>query len=105
MRLVSLAVSIADAGEDCLVTCIGDLDLSTASHLRTSVDAVLDLHPDRIFLDCGGVRSIDSAGVGAVMHLALACRTKGIVLTASMNDTLRRVFDPIGLGSLISLRP
>jgi anti-anti-sigma factor len=104
MRTESLGMTVADAGEDCLVTCEGGLDWADAGRFRDSLDAVLDLHPDRIFLDFSRVSSIDPSGVGAVMHLALACRAKGILLTACMNETLRRVFDPIGVSSLISLR-
>lgn len=105
MRIDALTVSIADAGEDCLVTCVGELDEASASAFRSAVDAVVALHPEQIFLDCMGVTSIDSCGVGAVMHLALACRSKGIMLTASMNDMLRRVFEPIGVSGLFSPAP
>ena len=104
MRPEVLDLSIADAGDDCLVTCEGPLDHETAGGFRSSVDAVVDLHPERIYLDCGEVSSIDATGVGAVMHIAFACRSRGIVLTARMNETLRRIFDPIGVGQLITLR-
>jgi hypothetical protein len=39
------------------------------------------------------------------MHLALACRAKGIMLTAAMNDSLREVFEPIGTSGLFSPAP
>jgi anti-anti-sigma factor len=102
MRPDVLGVTIADAGEDCLVTCDGPLDQETAANFREAVDAVVDLHPERIYLDCAGVSSIDATGVGAVMHLAFSCRSKGIVLTATMNDSLLRIFDPVGVGSIIT---
>ena len=105
MRIDALTVSIADAGEDCLVTCVGGLDDASASAFRSSLDAVVALHPEQIFLDCMGVTCIDPCGVGAVMHLALACRAKGIMLTAAMNDTLREVFEPIGTSGLFSPAP
>jgi anti-anti-sigma factor len=105
MRIDALTVSIADAGEDFLVTCVGGLDQASASEFRSSVDAVVALHPEQIFLDCQGVTFIDSCGVGAVMHLALGCRAKGIMLTAAMNDTLRQVFEPVGISGLFSPAP
>lgn len=105
MRIDALTVSIADAGEDVLVTCEGGLDQSSASAFRSSVDAVVALHPEQIFLDCKAVTVIDPCGVGAVMHLAMACRAKGIMLTASMNDALRQVFEPIGMSGLFSPAP
>ncbi len=105
MQIDALALNVVDAGEDCLVTCEGVLDRSTASRFRETVDAILDLHPERIYLDCTLVSEIDSTGVGSVMHVVLACRSKGIVLTAGLNETLRRVFDPIGVGALISVNP
>ena len=105
MRIDALTVSIADAGEDCLVTCVGGLDQASASAFRSSVDAMVALHPEQIFLDCQGVTFIDSCGVGAVMHLALACRSKGIMLTASLNETLRQIFEPIGMSGLFSPAP
>ena len=105
MRIDALTVRIADAGEDCLVTCVGELDEATAGAFRSSVDAVVALHPEQIFLDCMGVTSIDPCGIGAVMHLAMACRAKGIMLTAAMNDTLQQVFEPIGTSGLFSPAP
>jgi anti-anti-sigma factor len=105
MRIDALTVSIADAGEDCLVTCVGGLDLASASAFRSALDAVVALHPEQIFLDCMGITFIDSCGVGAVMHLALACRSKGIMLTASLNDTLAQIFEPIGMSGLFTPAP
>lgn len=99
----SLGLSIADAGDDCLVTCRGDLDVSTACRFRESVDAVVALHPERIYLDCESVSFIDPDGISAVMHVALACRSRGITLTASASDWLRRIFDSVGVASLITL--
>jgi anti-anti-sigma factor len=105
MRIDALTVSIADAGEDCLVTCVGGLDLASASAFRSALDAVVALHPEQIFLDCMGITFIDSCGVGAVMHLALACRSKGIMLTARLNDTLAQIFEPIGMSGLFTPAP
>ena len=104
MQSDSLDLKIADAGEDCLVTCEGDLDVSSACRFRESIDALVALHPERIYLDCDRVSFIDPDGVGAVMHVALACRSRGIMLTASASDWLRRIFDSVGVGSLITLR-
>lgn len=105
MQIDALALSVADAGDDWLVSCEGALDRATACRFREAVDAILDLLPERIYLDCSLVSAIDSTGVGAVMHVALACRSKGVTLSASFNETLRQVFAPIGVDSLISLAP
>ena len=104
MQTDSLDLKIADAGEDCLVTCEGDLDVASACRFREAIDALVALHPERIYLDCDRVAFIDPDGVGAVMHVALACRSRGIMLTASASDWLARVFDSVGVGSLITLR-
>ncbi|HJR19599.1 MAG TPA: STAS domain-containing protein [Actinomycetota bacterium] len=104
MQNDSLVLSIADAGEDCLVTCSGDLDVSSACRFRESVDAVVALHPERVYLDCESVAFIDPDGISAVMHVALACRSRGIMLTVGASDWLRRILDSVGVGSLITLR-
>lgn len=104
MRIDSLDLSIADAGDDCLVTCGGDLDAASATRFRDALDALIELRPERIYLDCDDVSFIDPSGIGAVMHAALACRAKGILLTASANDWLRRILDSVGVASLITLR-
>ena len=100
----SLDLKIADAGEECLVTCDGDLDVSSACRFRESMDEVISLLPERVFLDCERITFIDPDGIGAVMHVALATRSRGIVLTVNANEWLRRILDSVGVGSLVTLR-
>lgn len=104
MRIDSLDLSIADAGEDSLVTCGGDLDATSAFRFREAMDGLVALRPERIYLDCGDVAFIDQAGIGAVMHCAMACRAKGILLTVSATDWMRRILDSVGVAPLITLR-
>lgn len=99
----SLDVRIADAGHEWLVTCEGDLDVSSACRLRESIEASAWL-PERIFLDLERITFIDPDGIGAVMEIALATRTSGIMLTVSANEWLRRLLDSVGVGSLVTLR-
>lgn len=98
-----LSLSVADAGEEFLVSCEGALQEETAGRFGSTTDALLDLMPERIFLDCSEIANVDATGVAAVVHLALSCRLKGIILTASLSEPLRRLVDAAGVDSLISL--
>lgn len=100
----SLDVRIADAGHEWLVTCEGDLDVSSACRFRESIESRLAWLPERVFLDLERIAFIDPEGIDAVMKIALTTRTNGIMLTVSANEWLRRILDSVGVGSLVTLR-
>jgi hypothetical protein len=68
------------------------------------MEALIAKLPERIFLDCEPITFIDPDGIGAVMHIALATRTRGIILTVNASGWLRRSLASVGVGSLVTLR-
>jgi anti-anti-sigma factor len=102
MATETFGVTVADAGDVFLISCDGELDLTSSDRLRASADWVVALHPQSIHLDCNEVTFIDSVGINAMMVLASTCHQKGIELTLSMNTSLQRLFDKIGVSALFS---
>lgn len=57
------------APEDGTVTIelLGDLDLATRDRLGSAIQAALSDRPRLVVVDLGGVRVLDSAGIGALV--------------------------------------
>ena len=95
-------LTISDVGDDVLVSCDGELDVDTADRFRASMDWVVALHPERVHLDCSGIRFVDSMGIRMMMQLTSSCRQKGIALTLSTSPEMQRLFDTIGVSEFFS---
>jgi anti-anti-sigma factor len=105
MAADTFKVAVADAGEDILITCDGELDIMTAEKFRASADWVVALHPEKVHLDCTLVTAVDSIGIKAMMQFASGCRGKGIDLTVSLNPSLQRLLDTIGVSGFFTPAP
>jgi stage II sporulation protein AA (anti-sigma F factor antagonist) len=61
-------VEILNAGEQVTAGILGDIDHHTASGIRSEIDAVLENSTPRLLiLDFGGVKFMDSSGIGLIL--------------------------------------
>jgi stage II sporulation protein AA (anti-sigma F factor antagonist) len=61
-------VEIINAGERVTAGIQGDIDHHSAAEIRTEIDAVLENSTPRILiLDFGGVKFMDSSGIGLIL--------------------------------------
>lgn len=94
--MATLDVSVTPLNGSCVVVLEGDLDVSTASLLRSHVDGV----GGHVLIDCRDLTFVDSVGLGELMRLAN--RSESIVL-ARPRDQLRRVVELMGLAETLGL--
>ncbi|MEE0958080.1 MAG: STAS domain-containing protein [Ruminococcus sp.] len=80
----------------------GEIDHDAAAGLRTAIDgAAQSLKPKVLCLDFGGVRFMDSSGVGLVMGRYRQMRLMGGRLrVVNVPDSIYRIFAMSGLESL-----
>jgi len=64
-----------------LIRMSGTLDFDGAVALRNTVDSILPSLEEALVIDCGGLRTVDSAGIGALVSLYRLLREQGKVLT------------------------
>jgi len=61
-------VEIINAGERVTAGIQGDIDHHAASNIRAEIDAVLENStPQLLILDFGGVKFMDSSGIGLIL--------------------------------------
>jgi stage II sporulation protein AA (anti-sigma F factor antagonist) len=64
----AIMVEIVNAGEQVTAGIVGDIDHHTASGIRSEIDAVLENSTPRLLiLDFGGVKFMDSSGIGLIL--------------------------------------
>jgi anti-anti-sigma factor len=86
------------------VTPIGELDILTASELPRTLAALRGREPLRVVFDLSRVTFIDSSGINALVRSARSIEADGGTATfAAPTDKVRRVFDIIHLGEVVTL--
>lgn len=80
-----------------LLRCRGSLDLLPSEKLRKAVAGELEQGSRSIVLDCSAVSLLTSAGITALVDVAIGCREAGAVLEMSFSPHCRRVLDLVGL--------
>jgi anti-sigma B factor antagonist len=74
--MMTYSISTGDDGVTRFVI-EGELDRVTVTDLRGEIDRLLGQRPSRVEIDLGLLRSIDSAGVGALVFLYKGVRAQG----------------------------
>ena len=79
------------------IRCVGSLDLLPAERLREVVAAELQRDVRAIVLDCSEVSLLTSAGITALVDVAIGCREADVSLEMRFSAHARRVLDMVGL--------
>ena len=61
------ALNVEDADDGTVVRLMGEVDVSTAPHLRNALMDVVDTRQGPVTLDCRCLRFMDSSGLGVLV--------------------------------------
>jgi anti-anti-sigma factor len=82
----------------------GELDLESASVLRSVLDEHLEAGCPRLVLDLRGVTFIDSTGLRAVIEADRSAGARGVDLTVLPGPPqVQRIFEVTGTGDIFSV--
>ncbi len=99
-----LSVAVRREAGEVVVHLVGEIDVSTASKLATSVGGLLAEGSGRVVLDMGGVTFCDSQGLGTLVVLSRRARMMGTALVlVNVGDFLLRVLDITGLRTALMI--
>ena len=85
-----------------VVVPVGDLDLYASVAFCDAVVAKLEGGSPRMVVDMGGIRYLDSSGVGALIRLLQKARTLGgEIRVANLSGTPRRVLEMSNIITLL----
>jgi anti-anti-sigma factor len=89
------------------VTIVGEIDLATAPLLRDQlICAMHDQTLDLLNIDLSGVKFLDCAGIGALIHVRnTAARSGRRVRLAHTQPIVRRILDVTGLLPFLTADP
>ena len=89
-----------------VVVPVGDLDLYASVAFCNAVVARLESGTPRMVIDLGGVRYLDSSGVGALIRLLQKARTLGgEIRVANLAGTPRKVLEMSNIITLLKPAP
>jgi anti-sigma B factor antagonist len=72
----------------------GEVDVYEAPRLRAALFALLDEGPDRVVIDCSGMRFIDSAGLAVFVDAQRRLQPRGGTLVLrGLRSATRRIFE------------
>ncbi len=97
---MSLSINTKAADDHVDVIIEGEVDVSNASQLTDTLEAVLDSAPTTIDVDMEAVPYIDSTGIGVLVAAAHRAAEGGCGLTISRpQPNVLRVLTLLGVGS------
>ena len=97
-------MSVSHLDGETVVTLAGELDLSTADVLATTVSDELRLNPGRIVLDLAGLTFCDSLGLGTLVVLSRTARNQQTYLQLrNPSQFFTRMLDVTGVGQSLNL--
>ena len=98
MERPELTVAVQRSPTEAVVSLTGEIDLSTAPRLSTTVTELLTEAPARVVLDMAGVTFCDSQGLGTLVVLSRkATMAQSCLVLTNVGDFLLRVLDITGL--------
>jgi anti-anti-sigma factor len=91
---------------DARVVVVGELDMATAPHLTSALDAVARAEPERVVVDLASVSFLDSSGLAA-LFLAQARLQEGggVLVLGPISTSVRSVLQMAGLERAFVVEP
>lgn len=97
MKPDGFEIAIDRDGTTTTVSCRGDLDLSTAPHLREAVYIAIGEDPKLIQLDGRGLTLLTCHGIEVLYEFVRSAAQRGIPVTLDLSRPARKVLDLVGL--------
>ena len=99
-----LAVAVRSAGSVRVITLTGFLDAHNSAELAGALDDALKAKQLRVVLDLSALQYMGSAGIEAIIsRLGRFREGQGDIRLAAPADKVVKVFDLLGLTSILSL--
>jgi anti-sigma B factor antagonist len=93
-----LSISVQHSPSEVVVSLSGEIDLSTAARLSSTITDLLADAPPRVVLDMAGVTFCDSQGLGTLVVLSRkAGLAHSCLVLTNVGEFLLRVLDITGL--------
>jgi anti-anti-sigma factor len=93
-----LSISVRNEPSEAVVTLVGEIDMSTAPKLSSTITELFTDAPPRVVLDMAGVTFCDSQGLGTLVVLSRkATMAQSCLVLTKVGDFLLRVLDITGL--------
>jgi anti-sigma B factor antagonist len=84
----------------------GEIDMATAPDLEERASLLLRKPIDRLTLDMGGVSTVDSVGIGALVRISQQAHALDCTFAlVDVPDLLRRVLEVTGLTAALNVQP
>jgi anti-sigma B factor antagonist len=84
----------------------GDLDASNALVLDQAIDEAYSLSPRQVWIDCGQLHYISSAGLGVLIsHLETFSSRRMSLVVSNMSPKISEVFHVLGLDTFFTRLP
>lgn len=101
---MELTITTAPAPENYIVTVCGEVDISNADRLRSSIDMALEQPCEKVSLDLGDVPYIDSTGIGVLVGSAhrAAERGRGFAVV-NVQPSVLRIIELLGVDKEIAI--
>lgn len=97
-------IEVSDDDAGITVAVRGELDVLTAPFLWERLETLLPQAGERLVLDLGGVRFIDSMGLGVIVRAQSRLRhATGRLVVRSLQDQARKVFEMTGLDKTLDV--
>jgi anti-sigma B factor antagonist len=97
-------IDVIDEDAEITVVVRGELDVLTAPFLWERLETLLPAAGQRLVLDMGGVRFIDSMGLGVIVRAqSRLSNAAGRLVVRSLQEQARKVFEMTGLGRTLDL--
>ena len=97
-------IGVTDDETGITVTVTGELDVLTAPFLWERLEPLLQSPGGRVVLDLGGVRFIDSMGLGVIVRAQSRLRqANGELMVTCLQEQARKVFEMTGLDRTLGL--
>jgi anti-sigma B factor antagonist len=97
-----MTFDVATNGERTVVTISGELDIANVDGLDAAVAPVIEMHPNRLVVDVGGLRFADSSAIALWVRWSA---TVGDIEFRDASPLLRRVITSMGLEGKFRLTP
>ncbi|MGH9034665.1 MAG: STAS domain-containing protein [Acidimicrobiia bacterium] len=98
-------IDVSDDDAGITVAVRGELDVLTAPFLWERLETILPDEGGRLVLDLGGVRFIDSMGLGVIVRAQSRLRqSDGRLVVRSLQEQGRKLFEITGLDRTVELQ-
>ena len=101
---VLLSVGVSHSGSWTILSVRGEIDMATCPQLRQEIVAQISAGHTHLVIDLGGVKFIDSTGLGVLIGGLKRTRSQGGDLRVSrVGERLEKMFELTGLGDVLAV--